>query len=75
MERRARLLTDTARALVQTGRPDQAIDALLAAHVHAPTEVRDRRSIRTLAIGPTRRRPRSTSAVRLMLALGTRPEI
>ncbi|MFD0685497.1 helix-turn-helix domain-containing protein [Actinomadura fibrosa] len=50
VERRARLHTDMARALVQRGWAEQAIARLLEAHQQAPSEVRDRTSIRNVAV-------------------------
>lgn len=68
-ERRARLLTDLARVWAQADDPGRAIGALLAAHGHARTEVRDRSSIRGLAIELVRRHPAGTGADRLALIL------
>ncbi|WP_433520167.1 hypothetical protein ACQP2T_63550 (plasmid) [Nonomuraea sp. CA-143628] len=48
-ERRGRLHTDLARIWWQWGKPEQATAELLAAHRHAPSEVRDRPSIRKIA--------------------------
>ncbi|MBW8481402.1 helix-turn-helix transcriptional regulator [Actinomadura parmotrematis] len=45
-ERRARMHTDTARALVLGGRHEAAVTHLLAAHRHAPAEVNGRSAIR-----------------------------
>jgi hypothetical protein len=63
-ERRARLLTDMARVWVQADKPDRAVGALLAAHAHAPTEVRD-----GLTTELVRRHPASTGADRLALTV------
>ncbi|WP_242907482.1 hypothetical protein [Actinomadura terrae] len=49
-ERRARLHTDLARAHVLRHEPEPAIARLLAAYQHAPGEVRDRTSIRSIAV-------------------------
>lgn len=71
-ERRARLLTDIARIRVQAGQPDRAIGALLAAAQHAASEVRDRTSIRSLALDLVRQQPTAPAAERLagVLAAG-----
>jgi hypothetical protein len=49
-ERKARLLTDLARVWDQAGNHERAIGALLSASRHAASEVRDRPSIRALAV-------------------------
>jgi hypothetical protein len=68
-ERKARLHTDMARAFTDRGRPDSAIGQLLDAYQHAPSEVRDRPSIRRLAVQLVRDNPRSASARQLARAL------
>jgi transcriptional regulator with XRE-family HTH domain len=69
-ERRARLFTDMARVWDQAGKPDRAITALLSATSHAPSEVRDRTSIRTLARGLVRDHPSAAGARQLAGVLG-----
>ncbi|MGW6604035.1 helix-turn-helix domain-containing protein [Streptomyces sp. NPDC055036] len=66
-ERRGRLHTDLARAYWQWGKPEQTAHALLAAHHAAPSEVRDRPSIRAIVTGLAQRNPR-TSGVRELVA-------
>lgn len=66
-ERRGRLHTDLARAYWQWGKPEQTAHALLTAHRAAPSEVRDRPSIRAIVTDLTRRHPR-TSGVRELAA-------
>ena len=56
-ERRGRLLTDLARAWWQWGKPEQTVQSLLAAHSHAPAEVRDRPAIRNIVTDVARRHP------------------
>jgi transcriptional regulator with XRE-family HTH domain len=67
-ERRARLFTDMARVWDQAGKPDCAITALLSATSHAPSEVRDRTSIRALASGLVRDH-RSAAGARQLAAV------
>lgn len=69
-ERRGRLHTDMARAYWQWGKPEQTAHALLAAHRAAPSEVRDRPSIRAIITDLTRRHP-NTSGVRELAAATT----
>lgn len=57
-ERRGRLHTDLARAWWMRGRPEETAHALLAAHREAPSEVRDRPTIRYIADDLTARHPR-----------------
>jgi transcriptional regulator with XRE-family HTH domain len=64
-ERRARLYTDLARVWDQAGHPDRAIAALLAAHGQAASEVRDRPSIRALALDLARAHPARPGADKL----------
>jgi hypothetical protein len=64
-ERKARLFTDMARVWDQAGKPDRAVTALLSATDHAPSEVRDRTSIRTLASGLVRNHPSAAGARQL----------
>jgi hypothetical protein len=73
-ERKARLFTDLARVWDQAGQPDRAITALLSASSHAASEVRDRPSIRTLALGLVREHPAAAGAGQLagVLAGGER---
>jgi hypothetical protein len=66
-ERRARLHTDRARAWAQCGKPAETARALLSAHAEAPTEVRNRPSIRGLA-NDLIRDHRGTPEVRLLAA-------
>jgi transcriptional regulator with XRE-family HTH domain len=69
-ERRARLFTDLARVWDQAGKPDRAMTALLSASRHAVSEVRDRASIRTLAVGLVRDHPSAAGAGQLAGVLG-----
>lgn len=66
-ERRGRLHTDMARAYWQWGKPEQTAHALLDAHRAAPSEVRDRPSIRAIVTDLTQRHPH-TSGVRELAA-------
>lgn len=66
-ERRGRLHTDMARAYWQWSKPEQTAHALLAAHHAAPSEVRDRPSIRAIVTDLTQLHPR-TSGVRELAA-------
>jgi transcriptional regulator with XRE-family HTH domain len=70
-ERRARLYTDLARVWDQAGQEGQAIGALLNAYSHAASEVRDRSSIRMLALGLARENPRAAGADRLARVLSS----
>lgn len=70
-ERRGRLHTDLARAYGQWGKPEQTAHALLDAHRAAPSEVRNRPSIRVIVTGFTQRRPH-TSGVRELVAAAVR---
>jgi hypothetical protein len=69
-ERRARLFTGMARVWDQAGKPDRTITALLSASSHAASEVRDRTSIRVLALGLVRDHPSAAGADRLAGVLG-----
>lgn len=71
-ERRARLHTDLARAWWQWGKPEQTAHALLAAHVNAPAEVRDRPTIRAIAEELVERHPRRPGVRELAAAIGHR---
>ena len=66
-ERRGRLHTDLARAWWQWGKPEQAADALLAAHRESAAEVTSRVAIRKLAGELVARHPR-LPAVRQLAA-------
>ncbi|MCY0923097.1 helix-turn-helix transcriptional regulator [Streptomyces sp. H27-G5] len=70
-ERRGRLHTDMARAYWQWGKPEQTARELLDAYRAAPSEVRDRPSIRAIVTDLTQRHPR-TSGVRELAAAATR---
>ncbi len=70
-ERRGRMHTDLARAWWQWGKPDPAARHLLAALQQAPSEVRDRPSIRKIAVSLTRQYPRAAGARELAAAIGT----
>jgi transcriptional regulator with XRE-family HTH domain len=69
-ERRGRLHTDMARAYWQWGKPEQTAHALLAAHRAAPSEVRDRPSIRAIVTGLVQRHPRTSGVRELVAATG-----
>jgi transcriptional regulator with XRE-family HTH domain len=69
-ERKARLFTDMARVWDQAGKPDRAISALLSATSHAASEVRDRPSIRALALGLVRDHPSAAGTGQLAGVLG-----
>lgn len=69
-ERRGRLHTDLARAWWQWGKPEPTARHLLAALQQAPSEVRDRPSIRKIAVGLTRQHPRTAGARELAAAIG-----
>lgn len=71
-ERRGRLFTDLARAWWQWGKPEQTIQALLAAYSHAPAEVRDRPSIRSIVTDLARRHPNVSGVRELTAAAGLR---
>jgi hypothetical protein len=58
-ERRGRLHTDLARAWWQWGKPEQTAHSLLDAYRAAPSEVRDRPTIRDLVTELARRHPRA----------------
>ncbi|WP_329155872.1 transcriptional regulator (plasmid) [Streptomyces sp. NBC_01456] len=66
-ERRGRLHSDLARAYWRWGKPEQTAQALLAAHRAAPSEVRDRPSIRAIVTDLAQRHPH-TSGVRELVA-------
>ncbi|WP_242890950.1 hypothetical protein [Actinomadura litoris] len=68
-ERRARLHTDLARAHVLRHEPEPAIARLLAAYQHAPGEVRDRTSIRAVAVELVQRHRRTPGARELAALL------
>ncbi|WP_245667925.1 hypothetical protein [Actinomadura macra] len=68
-ERRARLHIDMARAYAQRGWPEPAIGRLLDAYHQAPGEVRDRHSIRRVAIDLVHRSPRIPGARELAALL------
>jgi transcriptional regulator with XRE-family HTH domain len=72
-ERRGRLFTDMARAWWQWGKPEQTAQALLAAHSHAPAEVRDRPSIRNIVTDLARRHPNVSGVGELTTAVGLKP--
>jgi transcriptional regulator with XRE-family HTH domain len=69
-ERRGRLFTDLARAWWQWDKPEQTAEALLAAHSHAPAEVRYRPSIRTIVTELTTRHPHVPGVRELAAAAG-----
>jgi transcriptional regulator with XRE-family HTH domain len=69
-ERRGRLFTDLARAWWQWGKPEQTVHALLAAHSHAPAEVRDRSSIRKIVTDVARQHPNISGVRELTEAVG-----
>ncbi|WP_185844593.1 helix-turn-helix transcriptional regulator [Nonomuraea sp. WAC 01424] len=71
-ERRGRLHTDLARAYWQWGKPEQTTAELLAAYQHAPAEVRDRPSIRKIAVELVERHPR-VAGVRQLAKATPRP--
>ncbi|WP_433353497.1 helix-turn-helix domain-containing protein [Microtetraspora malaysiensis] len=71
-ERRGRLHTDLARAWWQWRKPEQTASALLAAHGHAPSEVRDRPAIRQIAVELAERHPRVAGVPELAAAIGYR---
>jgi hypothetical protein len=73
-ERRGRLFTDLARAWWQWGKPEETVQSLLAAHSYAPAEVRDRASIRKIAIDLARRHPNVSGVQELTTALGLRAQ-
>lgn len=68
-ERRGRLHTDLARFYWQWGKPEQATAELLTAYQHAPAEVRDRPSIRTIADALGERHPRVAGVRQLSKAI------
>jgi hypothetical protein len=69
-ERRGRLHTDLARAWWQWGKPDPAARHLLAALRQAPSEVRDRPSIRKIAISLIQQHPRASGTRELAAVIG-----
>jgi hypothetical protein len=69
-ERRGRLHTDLARAWWMWNKPEQTAHALLAAYRQAPSEVRDRPSIRRIANDLTALHPRVSGVRELSAALG-----
>jgi transcriptional regulator with XRE-family HTH domain len=71
-ERRGRLFTDLARAWWQWGKPEQAAQALLVAHFHAPAEVTDRPRIRAIAHRLVAQHPQVSGVTHLAAALGQR---
>lgn len=68
-ERRGRLHTDLARFYWQWGKPEQTTAELLTAYQHAPAEVRDRPSIRTIADALGGRHPRVAGVRQLSKAI------
>ena len=72
-ERRGRLHTDLARFYWQWGKPEETATELLAAHRHAPSEVRGRPSIRRIADELVERHPRVAGVQHLARTIG-RPE-
>lgn len=72
-ERRGRIHTDRARMWWQWGRPEQATAELLAALRHAPSEVRDRPSIRKIAVELVDHHSRVAGVGRLAKAI-SRPQ-
>ncbi|MEO3854429.1 helix-turn-helix transcriptional regulator [Acrocarpospora sp. B8E8] len=68
-ERRGRLHTDLARAWWQWGKPEQTARELLAACRHAPGEVRDRLSIRKIAVELVQRHPKVVGVPELAAAV------
>ncbi|SDH56635.1 hypothetical protein SAMN05421505_11839 [Sinosporangium album] len=68
-ERRGRLHTDLARAWWRWGKPEETAHALLAACEQAPSEVKDRPSVRKIADELTRHHPRVSGARQLAAAL------
>lgn len=69
-ERRGRLFTDLARAWWQWGKPEQTVQALLAAHSHVPGEVRDRPAIRSIVTELARRHPKVSGVGELAAIAG-----
>lgn len=73
-ERRGRLHTDMARSWWMWGKPDPTAMALLSAHREAPSEVRDRPTIRKIADDLTALYPRAAGVRQLSATLsGMRP--
>ncbi|MEV8635355.1 hypothetical protein AB0395_27230 [Streptosporangium sp. NPDC051023] len=68
-ERRGRFHTDLARAWWQQGKPEQTTAELLTAYQHAPAEVRDRPSIRQIAVNLVERHPRVAGVRQLTKAI------
>jgi hypothetical protein len=71
-ERRGRLHTDMARAWWQWGKPEQTALALLAAYRQAPSEVRDRPTIRKIAVNLAEQHPQVPGVRELTSAIGRR---
>lgn len=71
-ERRARLFTDLARSWWQWNKPEQTARALIIAHRYAPTEVRDRPSIRDIVTQLAQRYPNAAGVQTLFTALANR---
>lgn len=71
-ERKARLWTDVARVAWPTGQVEQTVHALLAAHAHAPAEVRDRPRIHAIAAELVERHPKVAGVPELAAAIGHR---
>ena len=69
-ERRGRLHTDLARAWWQWGKPKETAHALLAAYEQAPSEVRDRPSIRKISEDLASLHPRVSGVRELAAAMG-----
>lgn len=68
-ERKARLWTDVARVAWPSGQVEQVVHALLAAHAHAPAEVRDRPRIHAIAAELVERHPKVAGAPELAAAI------
>lgn len=68
-ERRGRLHTDMARAWWMWGKPEQTAHALLSAYEQAPSEVRDRPTIRKIADDLTALHPRASGVRELAAAI------
>lgn len=69
-ERRGRFHTDLARAWWQWGKPEPTAQQLLAAFRQAPGEVRDRPSIRKIAVSLIQQHPRAGGVRELATAIG-----
>ncbi len=74
-ERRGRLHTDLARAWWQWGKPEETAAELLAAYGHAPAEVTDRPSIRTIAAELVKQHPRVAGVRQLSKAISPRTAV